>query len=240
MANGRVEMAVREVERQCRTIWVSYEQNTSVRIADDSLLLSWLHRFASQVMKKMRIGKVGKTSELRRKGRRWKNPMAQFGEKVWFRKIGEGGVSSFASCMTEGILVGHHDRTGAVLCIIKNGVVRGKSRTRQPLNDAWDATDWDGLCGTPLQMEALELKLTMKAASDKEGTAVPLPRIVVERTLEVEPRRFYVLSADIDGHGHTGGCPLCAAQASHGRATKTTQQPRSRANQNEYRENLHG
>ena len=45
--------------------------------------------------------------------------MAQFGEKVWFRKIGEDGVSSFASRMTQGTFVGHHDRTGAVLCITR-------------------------------------------------------------------------------------------------------------------------
>ena len=53
--------------------------------------------------------------------------MAQFGEKVWFRKIREDGVSSFASRMTQGIFVGHHDRTGAVFCMTKNGVARGKS-----------------------------------------------------------------------------------------------------------------
>ena len=45
--------------------------------------------------------------------------MAQFGEKVWLRNIGGGGVSSFASRTTQGILVGHHDRTGAVLRITK-------------------------------------------------------------------------------------------------------------------------
>ena len=38
MATGRVEMAVREVKRQCRTPRISAEQNTSVRIADDSPL----------------------------------------------------------------------------------------------------------------------------------------------------------------------------------------------------------
>ena len=43
---------------------------------------------------------------------------------------------------------------------------------------------------------------------------------MVERAPEVEPRRFYVLSADIEAHGHTGGCPGCAALAWHGRATK--------------------
>ena len=47
-------------------------------------------------------------------------------EKVWFRKIGDHGVSSVASRMTQGIFVGHHGRTGAVLCITKNGVGQDK------------------------------------------------------------------------------------------------------------------
>ena len=40
MANGRVEMDVREVQRQCGTLRISIQQNTSVRIADDNPLLS--------------------------------------------------------------------------------------------------------------------------------------------------------------------------------------------------------
>ena len=146
--------------------------------------------------------------------------MAQFGEEVWFHKIGEDDVSSFASRMIQGILVGHHDRTGAVFCITKNGVVRGKSWTRQTLSDVWESTNWDGLCGTPWQMVAPELKLTKKVTPDKKGARPPLPRIVVGRIPEAGRRRFYVLSADIEPHGHTGGCPGCAALASHGRATK--------------------
>ena len=112
MANRRGEMTVREVKRQCGTLRISAEQNTSVRIAVDSPLLSWLLRSAAQVMNKMRIGKDGKTSDVRRTGRRWRKPTAQFGQKVWFRKIGEDGVSSFASRVTRGIFVGRHDRTG--------------------------------------------------------------------------------------------------------------------------------
>ena len=45
--------------------------------------------------------------------------MAQFGEHVWYRRIGEDGGSTFASRMIQGIFVGHHDRAGAVLCITK-------------------------------------------------------------------------------------------------------------------------
>ena len=60
MANGRVEMAVREVKRQCKTLRISAEQNTSVRIADDRPLLSCLHRSAAQVVITLIIGKDGK------------------------------------------------------------------------------------------------------------------------------------------------------------------------------------
>ena len=220
MANGRVENGLREVEQQCRTLRISAEHNTGVRISDDSPLLSWLLRFAAQVMNKMSFGKGGKTSELGRAGRRWREPVAQFGEKVWFRKIGEDGVCSCASRMTQGIFVDHHDRTGAVLCSTKKGVVRSKSWTRQTLVEAWESTNWDGMCRTPWQMVASELKLTKKVTADKEGAGSPLPRIVVERAPEVESTGSHVLSADFEAHGHTGGCPGCAALASHGRGTK--------------------
>ena len=121
-------------------------------------------------MDRRRIGKDGKTGGMRRTARGWRKPMAQFGEKVWCHKIGEDGVSSFASRMTQGILVAHRDRTGAVLCITKNGVVRGKkSWTRHTLSYAWEWTNWEGLCGTPWQMVAPQLKLTKKVTTDKGG-----------------------------------------------------------------------
>ena len=69
-------------------------------------------------------------------------------------------------------------------------------------------------------MVAPALKLTKNVTADKEGAGPPLPRIVVERATEVEPRTFYVLSAYTEAHGHTGGCPGSAALASHGKATQ--------------------
>ena len=197
---------------------ISAEQNTSVRIADDSPLLSWPPRFAAQVMNKMRNGKDGKTSELRRAGRRWRKPMTQLGKKVWFRKIGEDGASSFASRMPRGIIVGHHDRTGAVLCITKNGCARRKL----------DETDTERCMGR------CELgRLVWHAVANGGRSGTPLPRIVVERAPEVEPRSFHVLSADIEAHGHIGGCGLCSAGIAL-KGDETTQQRMPRTNQNDH------
>ena len=90
--------------------------------------------------------------------------------------LGGHGVSSFASRMTQGIFVGHHGQTRAVLRITKNEVVRGKSWTRQTLSDAWESTNWEVLCGTSWQMVAPERKLTKKVTPDKEGAGTPIAK----------------------------------------------------------------
>ena len=59
-----------------------------------------------------------------------------------------------------------------ILCIPENGFVRGNSWTRQTLSDAWESTNWEGLCVTPWQMVASELKLTKKVSADKEGACL--------------------------------------------------------------------
>ena len=46
------------------------------------------------------------------------------------------------------------------------------------------------------------------------------PRMWVEKPRESERRKFYVLSAIIEAHGHTGSCPRYALFTLHGKATK--------------------
>ena len=75
MAYGRVETPQGVAQQQCRKLVCPSDQQTSVRTADYSLLLSWRPRFAAQVMDLMRIGKDGKASELRRTGRIWRKPV---------------------------------------------------------------------------------------------------------------------------------------------------------------------
>ena len=79
MATDRVEVAVREVKRQCKTLLITAEQNTSVRIADDSPQVTWLPRSAAKAINKMRFVENGKTSELSRTGRRWHKLERKFG-----------------------------------------------------------------------------------------------------------------------------------------------------------------
>ena len=68
MIHSCVEVTVRETKRQCRSLTLFAEDNTSVRITDDNSLLNWMPHFAMQLLYQMRTG------------RRWRQSMAQFGE----------------------------------------------------------------------------------------------------------------------------------------------------------------
>ena len=122
-----------------------------MRITDDISLLNWIPHFAMQFLNKMRTG------------RRWRQSMAQFGEEE---------LISFVKCIIQRILVGHHDRTRAISYIIKSGIVRGKSRTRQTLSDAWESTFREDLFGNPwhrrLPTAIAETKLTKKSLLTKK------------------------------------------------------------------------
>ena len=48
--------------------------------------------------------------------------MVQLGRNFGFVKLEKTVSVLFPRRMTQGIFVGHHDRTGAVLCITKNGL----------------------------------------------------------------------------------------------------------------------
>ena len=109
-------------------------------------------------------------------------------EKIWFHKIGEEGINSSVKLIIPGIFVGHHDRTGAVLCFAESGIVRGKSRTKQALSDAWESMIREGLFGKPwhrrLHTAIAETKMTKKFITDEEGTDLPLRKIVQRLSVE--------------------------------------------------------
>ena len=112
-------------------------------------------------MNKMRFGRDGKNE---RTETNWKKmerePAAQLRENFGSERM-EKMVS--VAQLKEYLLVNMIEQE-QLLCITKNGVVCSKCWTRQTLNDAsWDATNWDGLCDTPWQMVAPELKLTKKS-----------------------------------------------------------------------------
>ena len=188
---------------------ISAEHNTSVRITDEVSLLNWFPHFAVQLLNKMRTG------------RRWKEPMVQFGEKFWFHEIGQEGINSSVKRRIQGIFVGHHDRnkSNSTHCPEWNC-----ARPKSDKGDAWESTIMEYLFGNPahhrLHTAIGETKLKKKFITGEGGKDRLLLRVLAEKPLEVERRKIYVLSADIEAQRHMGSCPGYALLASQGKVTK--------------------
>ena len=58
--------------------------------------------------------------------------------KYGFKGLEKKVLTQFLKRRVQGTFVGHHDRTRAIAYIAKIGIVRGKSRTKQTLSDAWE------------------------------------------------------------------------------------------------------
>ena len=156
----------------------------------------------------------------------WQRRKDDLNEKNWSKMetvngaIWRRGADLIREMHNARILVGHCDRTRAISHIVKSGIVRGKSRTRQTLCDAWESTVGRGVCGDPLASSVTETKLMKKFSIDEEGTDLLLPRMLVMKLLEVERGRLYVLFTDIEAHGYIGSGPGCTLLTSHGEDTK--------------------
>ena len=100
------------------------------------------------------------------------------GGKESIAQFGEEELTSSVKRIPQEVFVCHHDRTRTISCITKSGIVRGRSWTRQILSDAWESM-------------IAETKLADQ------------PRMLIKELLEVECRKFYVWSVNIEAHGHT-------------------------------------
>ena len=89
-------------------------------------------------------------------------------ENVMTRRLGEMGSSNQASSMVEGRLVGYHMRTGAVLLMTKDGIIRGRGVRRLDADQAWSTEGIDELCGVPWSMVSRRVRLEKKVTAEGE------------------------------------------------------------------------
>ena len=109
---------MREVKAQTRVLKSHLEERLKRQLEWSEPLATWLVRHSANCLSKYRIQNDGKTPDQRRTGKRWRRQVVEFGEKAAFLPVAarrEGRVAGDAERMMDGIFVGHHERTGALL-----------------------------------------------------------------------------------------------------------------------------
>ena len=148
------------------------------------------------------------TAEMRRSGRGWKRLVAEFGESVYYRPaVARAVASGMQPKLYVGRYLGHHAKTGSILIMTTDGVVKAAGFRRMHEESRLNVENWNALRGLPWDV-------TETRAEATEAIQAPQPQII---HLLLTPCRRYVTRADLRKYGVTIGCSPCSEIAVHGK-----------------------
>ena len=85
-SNGVVERAVQGTEGQIRVILVALEERIGRQVDPEEAIVSFIPEYAAYVVNRLEVGKDGKTSYERTRGKKATVVGLEFGEKLLWRK----------------------------------------------------------------------------------------------------------------------------------------------------------
>ena len=125
---------------------------------------------------------------------------------------------SYEPAMKEGRYIGHHGRTGSILVMTPDGILRGSGARRMPEENRWPKEGWDSLKGYPWDVAPKgRAKIQKDLVSGADASRLQLPSMPVLAAAPQE-RRMYITRADVERFGPTDLCPGCTSVALGGRA----------------------
>ena len=127
------------------------EAKIGEEISSDCVIMLWLVRWVAMLYSRFKVGTDGKTAYERQKGRKCKQEVIPFAEKVMYKKLKESGARKhiLESQWDEGLWLGHSRISNEVLIGTRTGVVRAWAVKRKPEEDRWDKTLIKNMKGTP-------------------------------------------------------------------------------------------
>ena len=224
-ANGAAENCVKEIKGQSRSIKTSTEDRYGRKLDSRDCLLAWLSRYAANMITRYRMYSDGRTAVQRLTGRKWGRPQLLFGEQIMVRKAQgkEERKASLESRFVRAIYVGHHGRSGALICLTTSGAVKARSIRRLPQSERFMPEFLKEVRGLPWDLKG-RLGPEAKELQDKEENE-GLPIIHVSTSMATaakKSRRMYITQADVERYGGTEGCKACFAIHMKGNADGET------------------
>ena len=156
----------------------------------------------------------------------WRRQAVDFGEKAAFLLVAarrEGRAASDAERMTDGMFVGHHERTGASLFLSDRGLLRGTRVQRKTADQQWDNEFIRRCQGVPWVLSGEEPEV-------RPPTALAVVMLAPESIVRTpQQRRRYILKQDVARYGPTPRCEACTALAAGAQRVTTPHSDECRA-----------
>ena len=225
--NGRVENIIRRVQEKVRTLRHQLESNIRYKISDDAPIMSWLVRWAAELLSKYFPGGDGRIPYERIRQESCAVPIAPFGESVMHLPLTTVKRNKGEPVKKMGVYLGTNERTEESVIGIDRGVVKCRSINRLVKEDRWNkdivlnmrGTTWEpvpGVDGDHVPVDIDEDGFAQHENHDRQ----PSEAIDDECTQEVQPRinhdKLFVSRKAVQKYGPIDGCPACKVITRYG------------------------
>ena len=181
----------------------------------------------------MTVGRDGKTSYERNKGKKAQELEYEFAEGVWWRKVAPKTTLKKLEIMwQEGVYLGRKATTGETIVGTAEGIFRTRTLKKKPEQDRWDPKHSDMVGGVPRRTTADDdsadgekLPTTLRPENFETLNSAKEKDEIAKTTA---PKGFMITKADLDKYAYTKGCQGCTAVLRGLRAQTHTMRCRER------------
>eukprot|EP00973_Karenia_brevis_P038830 5359273-Karenia_brevis.AAC.1 len=100
--------------------------------------------------------------------------------------------------MVTAICVGHHGKSGTIICMTERSAVKARSLRRVPEAEGWPTTVLDKVKGVPWDMKATFELSAPPAVSGEAAEGIPIqPRPLSGEMAPPPMRKMYVTAVDV-------------------------------------------
>ena len=136
-ANGEVERYVQTVQGQVRTLKMSLETRYQMKVEESHNVLPWLIMYAAMLINICRVGEDGKTAYERRRGKKFKRELPEFGESIWYLKPGSAGKDKLDERWGDGVYLGMISESCELYIGSKESIIKVRTCARRGEADRW-------------------------------------------------------------------------------------------------------
>lgn len=154
-SSGRVANVIRRAQDKVRTLKVYVAGETGVKMDNMKELMSWLVRWAGELITKYCVAKDGKTAQDRLKGQPSHKPLARFGEHATHPSLHAPATASdkIDDTLRPRVWFGMLDRTEEAIIGTEEGLTICRTVKRRPEGEQWSSealTAMKGLAQQPV------------------------------------------------------------------------------------------
>ena len=219
--NGRIGNAIRRVQEKVRALRHHIEHNIKYKIPDDAPVMSWLVRWAVELLSKYVVGDDGKTPYERVHKEDCITFLVPFGETVMYLPLKTVHQNKGTPAKRAGVWLGVSERIEEVLIGTRNGVIKCRIVSRFAETDRWNRenvlkmvwTFYEPILGRPSQhipVDVIDDGGFMEFDSENEE----FPKEIIDdeaddQEFKVGIDKFHVSRKAIKEFGEIVGCPAC-------------------------------